>query len=239
MQISPQTLKYLHSKLPIDADENILAVYTHHWFAYVSSWVVGILVTLLVMTSAVAVTMVGDSTSAIVQYRPQVLAISSIFSLLILVGSFIPVYLRSQEQMVLTEEALLQVLQPSLFSSKIDQLGLQHVSDVSVHQDFFGTMFGYGHVIVETPGEQDNYHFSIVSNPHQVAREISQAHENYNAALMGGRMPSTLGGSPLSMPLIDPQQYQQFLAYQQMVAQQQRDQQDSNQSSEENNRPVQ
>lgn len=226
MQPTPQADRYLHQKLPIDPDEKIIGVYKHHWFAYVSSWAVGALVALLIIGVAVALSMIGGSDSTFVAHRSQLLAIASVFAIIVLAGSCIPVYLRSQEQLVLTEEAVLQVLQPSLFASKVDQLGLQHVSDVSVRQDMFGTMLGYGHITIETPGEQDDYEFLMVPDPHEVARQIVHAHEEYAAALMGGRMPSSLGSSTgfsqkQTMQPIDPQQYQQFLAYQQMLAQQQ------------------
>lgn len=230
MQVSPSTDKLLHDKLPIDNNEKILNVYRHHWFAYVASWMIGVVVSILILGVAAALSAYGGSDSTIVDHRAQILAVAGGFSILILAGAAIPAYLRSQEQMVLTEEAVIQMLQPSLFASKVDQLGLQHVTDVSVRQDMLGTILGYGHISIETPGEQDNYEFYIVPNPQQVAREISQAHENFTAALMGGRLPSTFGSSTMggtnqAQLTIDPQQYQQFLAYQQMVAKQQQDQQ--------------
>lgn len=224
-QISEQKNKYLHSKLPIDADEQILAVYRHHWFAYVSNWLVGGIVVVIVMAIAVVFTSLGGVDSSLAAHRSPIIAGAAAFSAFVLLATALPVYLRSQEQVVLTEEALLQVLQPSLFSSKIDQLNLQHMADISVHQDFFGTILGYGHITIETPGEQDNYEFNMLPNPHQTAREISQAHENYDAAMQSGRMPTTLGVAQPQAPVIDPQQYQQFLQYQQMVAQQQAGQQ--------------
>ncbi|HSX05752.1 MAG TPA: PH domain-containing protein [Candidatus Saccharimonadales bacterium] len=226
MNISSSTDKYLHSKLPIDADEKILAVYRHHWFAYASSWILGIVVVIIIMSLATILTTIGDAQGALVEHRPEVLAIALTFSTLVLIGTSLPVYLRSQEQVVLTQEALLQVLQPSLFSSKIDQLSLQHIADVSVKQDFFGTILGYGQITIETPGEQDNYEFFMLPNPQDTAREIVAAHENFTAAIQGGFMPTTLGnGNPsLQQQPIDPAAYQQFLQYQRMMAQQQQSQ---------------
>jgi hypothetical protein len=221
MPINPQADKYLHSKLPIDDDEKILAVYKHHWFAYASSWIVGIFVVTLAMGLAAAFSVFGGSDGAASSHSDVILIATGFFSVLILAGTSLPVYLRSQEQLVLTEEAILQMLQPSLFASKVSQLSLQHIADVSVRQDFFGTILGYGHITLETPGEQDNYKFAMLPNPHQAAREIIAAHENFDAALQGGRIASTLRTAMPQAPQIDPQQYQQFLQYQQMLAQQQ------------------
>lgn len=221
MQTSAKTDKFLHSKLPIDEKEKILAVYRHHWFAYASSWFIGIVLVVLIMALAVVFTTTGDGSSTLAQNKAPIIAAAAIFSAFVILGTLLPVYLRSQEQVVLTEEALLQMLQPNLFASKIDQLNLQHIADVSVRQDFFGTLLGYGHITIETPGEQDNYKFSMLPHPHQTAREIAQAHENYDAAMQSGRISTTLGTAPQAGPTIDPQQYQQFLQYQQMLAQQQ------------------
>lgn len=225
MQITAETNKFLHHKLPIEDEEKILGVYRHHWFAYASIWLIGLVMVVVVMALGVLLTSFGGSDSALAGRQTQVLAAAGCLAVLLVVGTFVPVYLRMQEQVVLTEESLLQILQPSVFASKINQVSLQHITDVSVHQDFFGTMFGYGHITIETPGEQDNYEFTVLANPHEASREIIHAHENFNAALEGGHMPTTLGSGRLPQaPTIDPQQYQQFLAYQQMLAQQQQDQ---------------
>ena len=112
--------------------------------------------------------------------------------------SFIPVWIRKQETLVLTEEALLQIKKPSLFASKVSQLNLQHVADVTVRQDTIGSMFGFAHLTIETPGEQDNYEFSVVGGAREYAKKIIEAHENYAAALESGRIHSTLGEDTFS-----------------------------------------
>lgn len=237
-QIKPAADRLLHQKLPIDDNEKILGIYRHHWFAYAASWLLAAVMVVLVMGVAVALTAFGGSDTTIAQYRSQILAGAGVLSVVIAAGASVPVYLRSQEQLVLTEEAVLQMLQPSLLASKVDQLGLQHVTDVSVKQDFLGTVLGYGHITIETPGEQDNYEYDMVPNPQAVAREITQAHENFTAALMSGRRPTTLGSADQMQATIDPQQYQQFLAYQQMVAKQQQEQQAQANSPTNNQPPV-
>lgn len=223
MQLSESTNQKLHEKLPIDDNEKIIDIYKHHWFAYASSWIITGLVVIVII--AVAVLLTGSDSSSLSQYRAVVVAGACLFGLLVLLGGLIPVYLRSQEQIVLTEEAVLQVLQPSLFSSKVDQLGLQRIDDVAVHQDFFGTILGYGKLTIETPGEQDNYEFAMVPKPQQVARAITAAHENFTAALQSGRLETTLGAKPQAQaPAIDPEEFQQFLEFQRMQKMQQNQQ---------------
>lgn len=220
MQISDSTNAVLHKKLPIDADEKVVAVYRHHWFAYAVNWVVGFMIVLVIMALAIAVVVASGSDSAVGQYKLAIIGGAALISILVLSGSSIPVYLRSQEQLVLTDESLLQVLRPSIFASKIDQLNLQRIDDVSVRQDFLGTILGYGHLTIETPGEQDNYEFFMLPNSHDAAREISNARENYEAAMQSGRLPTTLGGPQAAPANIDPQKYQEFLEYEKWQAQQ-------------------
>jgi hypothetical protein len=196
MEINETTSQSLHKKLPIDADEKILAIYKHHWFAYVSSWFISVILVISIIGLATLLT--SDSSSPSYAYRGVILAGAGFFCLLILLGGLLPAYLRSQEQLVLTEEALLQIL-----------------------QDFFGTMFGFGKITIETPGEQNNYHFFAIPSPHEAARAISAAHENFDAALQGGRLHSNLTNQMPQTPQIDPQQYAEFLKFQQMQNMQQ------------------
>lgn len=225
MQVSPQTDKLLHSKLPIEEDEKILAVYRHHWFAYVSNWIVAGFLILIIVIASVLLMSYGANGSSSVLFREAIVIGAGILSVLIFIGAAIPVYLRSQEQMVLSEEALMQVLRPSLFASKIDQLNLQRMDDISVHQDFIGSLLGYGHISIETPGEQDNYEFLMLPSPHDAAREITHARENYEAAMQSGRLKTTIGEPQPVAPTIDPEQYKQFLEFERMQARQVADQQ--------------
>jgi hypothetical protein len=95
--------------------------------------------------------------------------------------------------LILTEESLMQYNKPTIFTSKVSQLNLQHVADVTVKQDAIGSMLGYGHIAVETPGEQDNYEFNVLAQPNIIAKAIVEAHENYAAALESGQIQTTLG----------------------------------------------
>lgn len=220
MQVSPSQNQKLHEKLPIDNDEKVVALYKHHWFAYLPSWIAtGLIVVAIIVGAAL---LASSDQTTIAQYRAPILAGAFLVSILVALGGLLPVYLRSKEQLVLTDESLLRVLQPSLFSSKVDQLGLQHLANISVQQDFLGTMFGFGHVLIETPGEQrTNYDFYWVANPREVSRQISETHENFDAALQGGRLPSSLGTQQPQAPTIDPQEFEKFLEFQQMEKMQQ------------------
>jgi hypothetical protein len=135
-----------------------------------------------------------------------------------------PAYLMAQEMIVLSNEALFQLLQPSLMSSKVDQVALPDVGNISVRQDMLGTIFGYGHISVETPGEQDNYEFRIVANPKLMAQQIAEEKEDFDAGLQSGRIDTARRGNQPAAPTIDPQEFQEFLEFQQMKRQQEEQQ---------------
>ncbi len=225
MSVTKKQDEYCHEVLPIDDDENVLDVFRHHPFAYIlpiliAAFVVALLLGLAtLMTSAHAF---GAETIISPPFRTYIFEAAAVLSVLVIVFAYIPVYLRLQEKLVLTDEAVFQVLQPSLFSSKISQVSLERIADVTIRQDFLGNLMGYGKISIETPGEQDNYEYVYMPTPHNAAKQIIEAHENFTAALESGRLPTTLGSAPMGAstnfqaPItVDPVQYQRFLAYQQ------------------------
>ena len=215
--MQPEQDQELHAKLPIDANEKIVGVYKHHWFAYAADWAIGIFVDIVFLAIAVALIVLAGQDSTVAQYRGDILAGVFVLDVIVLAVTFVPVYLRMQEKLVLTEEALLQVLRPTVFASRIDQINLQHIANIAVRQDFLGSIFGYGHVSIETQGEQDDWEFYIVANPRDIVRDITSSKENYEAALNSGRIPTTFSQQPQG-PGVNDAQYQQFLQWQQQQA---------------------
>lgn len=217
--------------LPIDPDEKVIAIYRHHIIAYL----IPIFLALAVIVVIVGLTMLMTSQTNLgaepiiaERYQHQTFAIAIVLSVVTLIFTFIPVWLRLQEHIVLTNEAVLQVLQPGLFASKVSQIGLERIGDVSVRRDFLGTIFGYGKLSIETPGEQDNYEYTFLPNGRSAACEIIEAHENFAAALGGGHLPTTLG-SPSNAATytapqpntvsVDAEAYQAFVKFQQQSQQ--------------------
>jgi len=186
----------LRKQLPIGENEKILATIRHHWFAYVSVFVSAGFMCLLVIGLIILVG-IGGSDLGLPSGSLSIASGLGILVIAIIIAfSFIPVWIKKQEVLILTEEALLQVKKPSVFASKVSQLNLQHIADVTVDQNTIGTMFGFAHLTIETPGEQDNYEFSVVANARDQAKAIIEAHENYVAALESGQIQTTLGERP-------------------------------------------
>ncbi len=218
MKAQADLRKKVHSGLPISPDEQIIAIYKHHWFAYAVIWLSGFAAIAIIWITVFSF-MSGNS--AVASQNSQVLyAAAGLFSIILALGTLVPIMMRLGEQLIVTDEAVFQVLQPSVFSSKVSQLALQHVNDVSVRKDFFGTIFGYGTVTIETPGEQANYHFRACARPDEAVSVIVEAHENFSAALESGKVPTTLkrNGQDEHSVTIDAAEYQRFLDFQQYQA---------------------
>lgn len=111
-------------------------------------------------------------------YRP----VAAIIMFLILLGTaimtFIGAFLYISNVIYVTSEKIAQVLYLSLFNRKISQLSIGDVQDVTVSQKgIFAHFFGYGTLVIETAGEQQNYTFSYVPDPYTAARQIVGSHE--------------------------------------------------------------
>jgi len=186
----------LHKQLPIGENEKVLATIKHHWFAYASIYIAAGFICLLVLACLIGLgfgkSQLGISDSSL----NAVLVVGVGFMILVGIFSLVPISIKRQEMLVLTEEALLQIKKPSLFASKVSQLNLTHIADVTVVQDTLGSMMGFAKLTIETPGEQDNYEFTVVANAREMAKQIIEAHENYVAALESGQIQTTLGERP-------------------------------------------
>lgn len=114
---------------------------------------------------------IGDTMLALVAFA---------LGMLIFLLTYIATIIYRTNELIITNENLIQILQASLFDRKVSQLNLSKVQDVTVDQDgILPTMLSYGTVNVETAGEASNYRFLYTPRPHTVAKYIIEAHEQY------------------------------------------------------------
>ncbi len=103
----------------------------------------------------------------------------SLIALIALVG-YISAYVYKRNELVVTNENIIQVLQYSLFNRQTSQLSLGKIQDVSVDQvGILSSLFKYGTIEIETAGEKSNFAFSFTPEPNQVAKTIIESHEEY------------------------------------------------------------
>lgn len=110
--------------------------------------------------------------------RPFIALTGFILAVIILIATVIYIQLYRSDVVYITNEKVAQVLYKTLFHRSVSQLSIGDVQDVNVSQrGIFAHMFGYGTLVIETAGEQQNYTFNFVPNPHESAKVIIQAHE--------------------------------------------------------------
>jgi len=83
-------------------------------------------------------------------------------------------------ELVVTSENIIQVLQFTPFNRQVSQINLAKIQDVSVRQSgVFPSLFNYGSISIETAGEAANFYFRYAMDPTIAARVIVEAQEQY------------------------------------------------------------
>lgn len=165
--------------ISLDADEFIVREVRRHPIGLIPIFLLGgsaILVLLLLIYAAAAN---PGATKDILPLGFVYIALGATIFLGMLLTYIVAGVYRSNE-LVITNENLIQVLQASPFSNKISRTNLARLEDVTVNQNgIFSHLFNYGTVRVETAGESQNFVFKTVGNPNEIASIIGNASEEY------------------------------------------------------------
>lgn len=110
---------------------------------------------------------------------PMTFAIASATLLLIESVVYLAVRVYLGNTLTLTTESIMQHLQLTPFATKISQLGLDDIEDVTVTQPgFISSLLNYGTLTIETAGEQQNFIFKFAHNPSLISRAVIAAKED-------------------------------------------------------------
>jgi len=83
-------------------------------------------------------------------------------------------------ELVVTNENIVQVLQYTPFNRKVSHLNLAKIQDVSIRQKgVLPSLFNYGSISIETAGEAANFYFRFAINPTVAGKIIVEAQEQY------------------------------------------------------------
>lgn len=174
------------SLIEFDEKEELLLEIRKHPFGLAVIVLTGLIIALVVF--------LGTSIIAASQFiseidldfaRRYIALFGFLLSVLIIGVSLIYAQLYRNSVVYVTNEKVAQVLYLTLFNRKISQLGVGDVQDVTVIQrGFLASLFNYGTLVIETAGEQQNYTFSFVPEPHKASKIIVSAHEE-NLKLYG------------------------------------------------------
>lgn len=172
--------KRFFSLIEFDDQEELLLEIRKHIFGLFLIVLSGTLIALALLATTIALA----SSSFLFDLgldnaKPVIALLGFVVTVVIAIATIIYVQLYRSNVVFITNEKIAQILYITLFNRKISQLNIGDVQDVTVSQNgFFAHIFGYGTLVVETAGEQQNYTFSFVPNPYQSAKIIITAHED-------------------------------------------------------------
>ncbi len=165
--------------IEFDDKEELLLEVRKHSFGLILLIVTGILIAFAVFLVVIVLASVGFlSDVGLDSARPFIALLGFILAVLAVVVTGINAQLYRSNVVYVTNEKIAQVLYVTLFHRKISQLNIGDVQDVTVtQQGFLAHAFNYGTLVIETAGEQQNYTFTFVPEPHEAAKVIITAHE--------------------------------------------------------------
>lgn len=158
----------------IDPDERLLCVVKQHPLGILNIYILSI----VAFTAGIA--LISLFLPNIIQTTSAIYAIWAFLALILaailVVVLLLASYVYNQSRLTVTDKNLVQILQKSIIERKVSHLSLANVEDVTAEQKgFFASQFQYGTVIIETAGEQANFHFSMCPYPNRVAKIILDA----------------------------------------------------------------
>lgn len=171
--------KKYFSLIEFDDQEELLAEIRKHPFGLFIIMLTGIVIALILFIGVAIIAASGFlETVGFNGANSIVVFIGFLLSIFVIVATAINAHLYRNNVVFVTNEKIAQVLFITLFNRKISQLSIGDVQDVTVQQNgFLPNTLGYGTLVVETAGEQQNYTFSFVPKPYETSKIIINAHE--------------------------------------------------------------
>ena len=174
------------SGVEISKDEKVLEEIRYHPIMLLP---VVISTVILVAFSGWGFYLIGRYSDIITQYMPLSAASLLLMGVLALALLIVPLtlYVYRESRLILTDENIIQVKQIGIFNRKVSALSLSHVEDVTGQsKGIIATVFGYGSIMVETAGEQENFTFTPVANPYPKVELINRVHQEFERKQGGG-----------------------------------------------------
>lgn len=164
----------------VDHDERLLAVIKRHPFGIIKIYIQsaigiagGIALTAFLLPG---LTDIGANSNAYALMMVGILIVAAIMLIILMIATII----YYQSNIRVTTKTITQTLQLSLFAKKTSQLSVTSIEDVTSNKNgFFATMFNFGRLMIETAGEQENFHFDYCPHPDHYAKLILDTRQQY------------------------------------------------------------
>jgi len=164
----------------VDSDEKLLAVIRRHPFGIVRIYFqvfIGVIVAGGLVLSVLPELIARDE-------NPEIYAVIGIIAMVLLgfmvLLLFVATIIYNKSKLVITDKTITQTIQVGLFNRKVSQLAISNVEDVTAQKSgIFPTMLNFGMLLVETAGEQMNFHFDYCPNADHYAKLILDTRQTF------------------------------------------------------------
>lgn len=168
----------------VDSDEKLLAVIKRHPFGIIKLYF-QVIAALLGAGGLLYFVLPGAFAPDDYPGLYTIIGVAAVIVVILMVGiTIIATIIYNLSQLVITDKTITQTIQVGLFSKKTSQLAVSSVEDVTANKNgFFPTIFNYGRLLVETAGEQENFHFDYCPHADHYAKLILETRQQF----MGSR----------------------------------------------------
>ncbi len=103
-----------------------------------------------------------------------------VFVIVVALSMFVSYYVYVRNKFYLTNESVIQEIQPSMFSRQEQTVSLENIEDASFTQrGILQQVFNYGDIRLSTEGDETTYRFSYVANPKDRIARLNNAVEAF------------------------------------------------------------
>ena len=164
----------------VDKDEKLLAIIKRHPFGIIRLYaaiLIGLGASVGLVFYLLPAFVKPDENSGIYAIVGVIAVIVVGFMLFI---AAIATTIYNKSQLLITDKTITQTIQVSLFNKKVSQLAVSSVEDVTANTNgIFPTLFGYGKLLIETAGEQENFHFEYCPHADHYAKLVLEARQQF------------------------------------------------------------
>lgn len=157
--------------------ETIITERRKHWIN-IAPILFGSLILVLLLPAASY--FYGRHSATINQFVPGVMmaSLTLVYLVAVVFITGMSIWIFRQNRLVLTDHHIVEYTQRGIFNHTVSQFSLIKLQDVSASQQgLVANMFGYGTISIQTAGEAENFVFTQVPDPQDLANQIMQAHE--------------------------------------------------------------
>ncbi|HRV76132.1 MAG: PH domain-containing protein [Candidatus Nomurabacteria bacterium] len=129
------------------------------------------------------------TTGISVETAKEVSPILAVLSFTMLLSGAIAAYIYSANRMFLTNEHIVRIKQDGLVATDKKVISHLNIEDIKARQNFIGSIFGYGLLVMSTEGQNATYEINFIKQPFEQVTMATDVRDEYQQSVVdsGGR----------------------------------------------------